>query len=171
MATTEVQPTGVTALGKTKVAIIPAAASIAAITQAELGAGINISWYIPGSNYSYTVEQNTGQDVRLGAVQVFDVLGQERIVFEDLQYIHDPQTPGSGTPAATFVDGYTGFIVIRYGILASTDWAATQKYHAYPITLGARTVAKTSDDEFGKFVYSQKIVVTGTGTQAGVAAA
>lgn len=161
MTTTEVTPAGVAALGKTKVAFIPTQAG-AVPTVSELGAGINVSFYIPGSELPIDVTQNTGQDVRLGSVQVFDVLGQKSYQVPDIQYVVDPQTPGSGTPAAVLVEGYTGYLIVRYGILATTDWATTQKgVNSFPVTLGARLIGKTSADEFGKFTYIQKVVVSG----------
>jgi hypothetical protein len=163
MASTEVQPAGVVALGKTKVAIIPTIAG-AIPTTTELFAGVNISFYIPGGEFPLDVTQNTGQDVRLGSVQVFDVLGQKSYQVPDIQYVADMQTFGAGTPATVLVDGYAGFLVVRYGILATTDWATTQKVDWYPVTLGARWKTKTTTDEFGKFTFTQKVVVSGTAT-------
>lgn len=172
MATTEVTPAGVAALGKIKVAFVPAIASIAAPTTAvEMAAGINVSFYIPGGDFPVTIDQNTGDDVRLGSVQVYETLGQQKTVVPDITYIFDPQTPGSGTPAATLVDGYTGFIVIRYGILATTDWASTQKVVVHQVTLGARSIGKTEDGEFGKFAYIQKVVTSGASNWAAALAA
>lgn len=161
MTTTEVTPAGVVALGKTKVCIYPTQAG-SVPTVAELAAGVNVSFYIPGGEFPIDVTQNTGQDVRLGSVQVFDVLGQKSYQIPDIQYIADIQTFGSGTPATVFVDGYTGFIAVRYGLLATVDWIVAQKVDSYPVTLGARTKNKTTQDEFGKFVFVQKVVVSGT---------
>ncbi len=163
MATTEVTPAGVAALGKVKVAFIPAQAG-SIPTTAELGAAgaTNMSFYIPGSDWTTDVTQNTGQDVRLGSVQVFDVLGQISYQIPDIQYIVDVQTPGSTTPAAYLTVGATGFLIVRYGILATTDWAVAQKVDSFPVTLGARVKTKTSQDEFGKITYTQKVVVSGT---------
>lgn len=160
MPTTEVNPAGVTALGKTKVAFIPAQAGTIPTTT-ELAAGINVSFYIPGGQFPITANQNTGNDVRLGSVQVYDVLGQKSYSISDISYIADVQTPGTGTPAAVLVDGYTGFLVMRFGVLATTDWAVANKVDSYPVTLGARVKSETTQDEFGKFTYIQKIVVSG----------
>lgn len=160
MPTTEVNPAGVTALGKTKVAFFPTMVG-AGPTVAEIAAGVNISFYIPGGEFPINPNQNTGNDVRLGSVQVYEVLGQKTYQIPDVSYIVDPQTPGTGTPAAVLVDGYTGFLAVRYGLLVPVDWTIAQKIDVYPITLGARAKGKTTQDEFGKFTVVQKIVVSG----------
>jgi hypothetical protein len=171
MATTEVTPAGVASLATLKVAIIPVCASLAAPTVAEIGAGVNFAFYVPGTDLGIGLDQNTGQDVRLGSSIVFDQFGQQHITIEDLRYIFDPQTPGTSNPAATFVDGYSGYLVRRYGIAVSTDWAASQKVKVDTIKLGGRIETKTSDDEFGLWAYVQKIITTGTSNVAGTIAA
>lgn len=167
MATTEVNPSGVAALGKTKVAFVTTLASAVAVTTAELAAAgaVNMSFYIPGSEFPVDVTQNTGQDVRLGSVQVFDVLGQISYQIPDVSYIVDVQTPGSTTPAGVLTVGLDGYLIVRYGILATTDWTVADKVDIFPVTMGARVKSKTTTDEFGKFTYIQKVVVRSTATQ------
>lgn len=162
MATTEVTPAGVPALGRTKVAWVPAIAG-AIPTTTELGAAgaTNLSFYIPGGQFPIVGNQNTGTDVRLGSVQVFGRLGQETFTLPDIQYVTDVQTPGTTTPAAYMTDGSTGFLVVRYGILATTDWTIADKIDWFPVTLGVRWKTETTQDEFGLFTYTQKAVVTG----------
>lgn len=171
MATTEVTPAGVAALGTLKVCIAPTVASMAAPTVAEITAGVNFGYYVPGSEFTVTLDQDTGQDVRLGSTIVFDQFGQQHISIDELRYIFDPQTPGTSNPAATFVDGYTGYLIRRYGISIDTDWAASQKVKVDKIKLGGRIEGKTSDDQFGLWVYVQKIIMNGTSNVAGVVAA
>jgi hypothetical protein len=171
MATTEVTPAGVASLATLKVAIVPTIAVLTAPTVAEIGAGVNFAFYVPGSDLGVTLDQDTGQDVRLGSSVVFDQFGQEHITIDDLRYIFDPQTPGSSNPAAVFVDGYSGYLVRRYGLAVGTDWVAAQKVKVDTIKLGGRIESKTSDDQFGLWCYVQKIITTGTSNVSATIAA
>lgn len=165
MATVEVTPTGTAATGRVKVGFFAGTLAVAGAISLASDIGhtgfLNVSFYIPGSDWGPTGAQNKGQDVRLGAVQTFDALGLKSWTINDLTYIEDVTGPGTGVAKGLLVPDTIGVLVVRWGTLATVDWALAQRAYAFPITLGMRWPVRTTTDEFGKLAYQQVVGYNG----------
>lgn len=163
MATVEVTPAGTQAVGHVKVGFVEGALDTAgAVSLAnDIATILNISFYIPGSDFGATGAQNKGQDVRLGALQTYEALGLENFTLPDLTYIENVQGVGTGTPKGVMTPDTDGWLICRWGDLASTDWALADVVDAFPVSLGMRWKVRTTTDEFGRIAYQQVVAVTG----------
>lgn len=163
MVTTEVTPAGVQSLGYTKVCFVTGTLAVAGAVSLATDLttnGVNLSFYLT-PDFRPDVAQNKGTDQRLGSTQTYEALGFKTYTIPDIKYVDDPQSVAAGTAKAKLVEGQAGFFVVRFGILATTDWATTQRVNAYPVTLGGRTEDETgSGDEFSKICYRQIVAVT-----------
>ena len=162
-----VTPDGVQAEGNVKVWFVPGGVTNpAAPTVAELTATttVDLSGYIKGGTFSPTAEQSTGDDRRLASRETYQVLGRVTRGFDDVQYVYDPQNtdPATNKAYTTLEEGVTGDIVVRWGIDADTDAAASQLVDVTPVEMGAqRKVGPAENDEFARLVIAQKWGVTG----------
>jgi hypothetical protein len=159
-----VTPDGVQAEGNVKVAFKATLTNAAAPTAAECTAAIDLTGYIKGGTFTPTAEQSTGDDRRLSSRETYQVLGRVTRGFDDVQYVFDPQntTPSENQAYTTLTEGTTGYIIVRWGIAATTAFAATQKVDVIPIECGAqRKVGPAENDEFARLVIQQKWGVTG----------
>lgn len=163
---TVVFPPGVTAEGNVKVIIFPACIVKTAPTIAELSAGIDVSGFIMGGQFSPTAEQASGTNRRLGSKQTFQRLGRDNPSFENLQYVYYPQATApdvNNKAAEVLISGYAAFAFIRYGLDAtSTDVATGQKGEVWPVQFGVQQkMPPPEDDEFALLTISQAVAVTG----------
>jgi hypothetical protein len=161
-------PTGVKYEGNLKVAYVATIADLAAPTVAELTAtgALDISFFLTAGNFKSDIQQNRGDDRRVGSKQTFQTLGRENASIDDVVYIADPQaataTPGNKA-MELFQSGVAGFAVVRYGLDAETvDFVAAQKVDLWPIQFGVqRKTPQEADNEFAKITITQAIAVTG----------
>lgn len=171
-----VTPDGVQAEGNVKVVFIPTLVSTTTPSAAALNGvtAVDLSGYIKGGTFSPTAEQSTGDDRRLASRESYQVLGRVTRGFDDVQYVYDPQntTPTENKAYTTLTEGVTGYIVARWGIAATTDFATGQKVDVIPVEMGAqRKVGPAENDEFARLVIQQKWGVTGPASVDAVVAA
>lgn len=168
MATTEVTPAGVKAIGKTKVGFF--AGSVAAAGAVSLASDIghagflNVSFYIPGTlnDWHPSVTQGALSDVRLGASITYQSPDIPSWDIPPLRIIEDPQGAGTGTPKGLLTEGTLGTLIVRYGLASTTDWALSQKVWAWYVLLGKRSIIESTSDNGANFAYQVPVYVQGT---------
>lgn len=171
MATTEVSPAGIVAVGKTKVGFF--AGTLASSTAISLASDVghagflNIGFYIPGTlgDWNPAVAQNKTSDPRLSSAVNYESLGAATWSIPDITYVEDVTGAGTGVAKGLLVEGTAGVMLVRYGLSAPTDWATTQRAYAFPCLLGKRFVVTSQSDEGGKFAYRQVVAVTGAAVE------
>ncbi len=158
MSTSEVDPAGVTTVGKTKIGVfVGALATPGAVSLAsDIGhAGFqNISYYLPGGplDWNPQVTQNKFADPRAGSPVSFESLGVATWTLPPISWIVDPTAAPTGLPAALLVENNLVTIIARFGLLASTDWVASQKgVWAWYALVGKVSMSQSQTGEGGKY--------------------
>lgn len=161
--TTEI-PEYVTAEGNVNVYWLPAIADQEEITLAEMTAGVDITCYLPAAWEGITAEQTRGEQTRMCLKESFEVLGKIKRGISDFSYTYLPQA-ADADPANEVKDameeGTPGYVVVRYGIPASTAPAVAQKVESIKAVAGAQSKATTGSDEFAPLVVNQSIASQG----------
>ncbi|RCK68267.1 hypothetical protein DT076_16595 [Desertihabitans brevis] len=161
-------PEAVNALSRETVLYVPTLADVEAMTTAEAtGAGaINITCAI--RQFNATATQAKTKKYRLCSKQGFDSLGRVEWTVEQLTFIDDPQADDDDPEYAhkSLVEGTTGYLIRRRGLDSApgefVDFAAGQRYIAYPVQFGVRIPNAVNPEEDGQeFEYMQEIGVTG----------
>lgn len=94
----------------------------------------------------------------------FEFNGSTTFSMADLIVSFDPQaaTSADGKKAwTTLVNGATGFLWYRQGVVATTDLAAGQFVHIFPAQLGTKIPGKTSTGADGVYSFTQPASITG----------
>lgn len=121
--------------GNTRVAFAAAISNIALATTVELGAGILLQSFITADGLM-GFEATTAEVDTTSLASTFDTKSIGRDSFSGTGLRMKKQTYGSDTPYATLTRGTTGFVIIRRGILETTNWASGQPIEVYPIVCG-----------------------------------
>lgn len=172
---TVVIPASITAQGNVKVAFVPAIASVAAPTVAELTAtgAVDISCYLMPDWGGITADQAKGSDSRFCSTQSFERLGRITRSVADIAYTYLPQTVGTDVANNAYTKltpGANGYLVVRYGKGAGVAFTVGDKVDILPVTLGAQTKAVSGSDEFAPLTVTQGIGATGVLQQDAVVA-
>lgn len=120
--------------GNTRVYFAPSIANIAAPTTAELNAGTRLDTLMTPDGL-VGLEADTGDVDNSKLSSTFNTVTPGRISFSGTLVRLIKQT-GTDTVYNLLVYGFTGFLVVRRDILASTAWAASQAVEVYPIACG-----------------------------------
>lgn len=121
--------------GNTRVAFVPAIASIAAPTTTELNAGTLLQQYITADGLM-GFEATTAEVDTTSLASTFDTKTIGRDSFSGTGLRLKKQTYGSDTPYSTMTRATSGNIVIRRGLPETTAWASGQALEVYPVTCG-----------------------------------
>lgn len=93
-------------------------------------------------------------------------LGDDEVDVSALNSTFSPTKPGRGTvsieltfkdqgqanaPWTTFASRPAGYLVVRYGVATTTDWAASQKVDVYSVKAGDRKPIAPAANEVAKF--------------------
>ena len=93
-------------------------------------------------------------------------LGDDEVDVSALNSTFSPTKPGRGTvsieltfkdqgqanpPWTTFASRPAGYLVVRTGVAATTDWAASQRVDVYTVTAGDRKPIAPAANEVAKF--------------------
>ncbi len=163
-----IRPNGVQTFGREKWVFVPTIADKLAPTVAEVTAGTVLD--VTGYLYVEGFEGFTAEASRVSAPRrildtiVNQSLGTTTFSMSDLLYAYDPQSAALSNGKKAFeklIEGATGFMVCRFGIVASTDLAAGQFVDVVPVALGPQVPVKTSADETGEAAIRQAVSVTG----------
>lgn len=120
--------------GNTRVYFVPTIANIAAPTVAELNAGTRLDTLMTPDGM-VGLEADTGDIDNSKLSSTFNTVTPGRVSFSGTLVRLIKQT-GTDTVYNMLVYGFSGYLVIRRDILASTAWAASQAAEVYPITCG-----------------------------------
>jgi len=140
--------------GMVRVSWLTALSVLASPTVAELNAGTSLTSFITpdGLDISWaTGKVDTGN---LGSTQNAAAAGR-RTPDMNITFHHDGTVD---TAYNLMVYRASGFIVIRYGILATTAWTVGDKVETYPVQVGQTTQTKPAPD--GTWDFMAPIMVT-----------
>jgi hypothetical protein len=128
--------------GRTRVAYVPAIASLTAPTTTELNAGILLAGIAGGGLITpdgLIGFEATTADVPTDALDsTYDTVDVGRDSFSGTMLRLKKQTSGDTAYTTLGVKGTTGYIVIRRNTTATTAWASSQVVEVYPIKTGRR---------------------------------
>jgi hypothetical protein len=153
-------PPGVIGDGMLKVSKITTFAGT--LTAVAATAGKDLTCYFPADGFNRTTTEDTVQDDRLCSTQDGEEPGRYKESLE-VMFVWDPQngTPTDNEAYNAFVPGSKGFLVIRYGILFSTAYAAAQITDVIQYTAGQRKRMPVAKNE--KMKISQKLFIPAGG--------
>jgi hypothetical protein len=161
-------PEAVQSLGRETLLYVPTLNEPTAATVDEVTAegAINISCAI--RTFNATAEQSKVKKYRLCSKQGFDSLGRVEWTIDRPSFIDDPQAEDDDEdyPHKALVPGTTGYLLRRRGLDSDpegfVDWAAGQRYQAFPVEFGVRVPNQVNPEEDGQeFEYEQEIAVIG----------
>jgi hypothetical protein len=148
--------TDVLADGNTRVAYVPAIASLTAPTVAELNAGLLLQSLItPDGLIGF--EPDTA-DVPTGSLaSTFSTVDIGRDSFSGTMLRLKKQTSGDTAFTTLGTRGTAGYIVIRRNVVESTAWTSTQRVAVYPIKTGRMRELAPAENEVQKYEIPTKI--------------
>lgn len=121
--------------GNTRVAFVPAIASIAAPTTTELNAGTLLQSVMTADGLM-GFEATTAEVDTTSLASTFNTKTIGRDDFSGTGLRIKKQTYGSDTVFTLLTRGTAGYIVIRRGTTETTAWASSQAVEVYPVTCG-----------------------------------
>lgn len=133
--------------GMTKVTWCTTIASTAAPTATELNAGTDLQTYVVPDGLDVNTEETRIDVGNLGSRQDEEVAGRRK---ENLSLTMNNLGMGSA-PFSTFAAYPSGYIVIRYGVLSTTAYAADDVVDVYTVTAGTRQRIKPAANDTLKF--------------------
>lgn len=134
---------GVVADGMVKVAWVLAIANTGApklATEIKAATSVeDITCWITNA-FTPNAELQMIEDRRMCSKQTFQSIGTVMWSIEELNYLFDPQNPGSENNKVyeAMVDGQIGFLVVGWGKDAEEDWAIGDVVDVFPVELGPR---------------------------------
>lgn len=142
--------------GNTRVAYVPAIASLTAPTTTELNAGILLQSLItPDGLVGF--EPSTA-DVPTGSLaSTYSTVDIGRDTFSGTMLRLKKQTSGDTAYTTLGARGVTGYIVIRRSVTEGTAWASAQKVEVYPVKTGRRRFLAPVENEVEKYEIQLKI--------------
>lgn len=144
--------------GNTRVAYVPAIASLTAPTVAELNAGILLQTLItPDGLIGF--EPDTA-DVPTGSLaSVYSTVDIGRDSFSGTMLRLKKQTTGDTAYTTLGTRGTTGYIAIRRSLAETTAWASSQAVEVYPIKTGRRRRLAPEENSVEKYEIPMKIYI------------
>lgn len=128
--------------GAVKVTYVPTIAAKAAPTVAELtgGTAVDLECLITADGLDISVDEATVAVAKL--CETFDAQSPGRATYGVTLTCVRKDTPSEDLAWSTLVRKTSGFLVMRYGIAATTDYAAAQDVIVFPVTFGERRMQK-----------------------------
>lgn len=144
-----------------------AVANINVPTLVELNAatGFNLSCSLFGDTqegFTATTEKVTLPRL-LCETTTYQSNGATNYEMADLMVSYDPQSAAASVGKKaweTLVDGISGFLWQRQGVIATSDLATGQFVNILPVQLGVKTPTKTSSDAAGVYAFTQPVSIT-----------
>lgn len=157
-------PPGIDAEGAVKVAFVPTLANPAAPTLAAVNAvgALDISCYLTKDGFGVGADTTKGKDERLCTKEVYETLGATTWSIDKLVYVWNPQggtTDVTNKAYALMKQGTQGFLVVRWGKDATSDFAANDVVDVFPVSLDAQVPQKPEANS--KLKVEQAAVVSG----------
>lgn len=161
-------PESVNALGREAVLFLPALASPAAATLAEINGAGAVPLQCAFRMFNTTATQAKSKKYRACSKQGFDSLGRVERTIEAPVFIDNPQAEDDDPEYLhkSLVEGTRGLLLRRRGLDADpdgfVDWAVGQRYTSWPVEFGVRNdVAVNPEEDSQEFEYTQELAVIG----------
>ena len=136
-----VVPPGIPSDGSWKVSFVPAIADPTApkiATEINAASSVAAECLLTKGGIGIDNSYEKFKDERLCTIQAFEQNGQVTFTVNDLNFVIDPQTPTSATNKlyALVLNGWSGYIVARFGKASDAAWAVTDKVWVIPVAVG-----------------------------------
>ena len=157
------------AIGKDSWWLVPAIASLSAPTALEINSasGLNISGFVLAEQEGFTSSTSKVTLPRL-LMETTSQQGLDETVFDlpDFQGVFDPQAAANSNDKkfwAMVKDGYTGFIVRRQGVVATTGDVVTGQFVDVSAVAGSiATPGRSATDASGIYTFMVSLVPVGS---------
>lgn len=118
--------------GMVKVAFVPTIASMAAPTVAELTAGVDLEGRLQPDGLSTPSDTARVDTSKLNSTYNTNRAGRRSFDGLRVKYIRGTETEATDVEDA-LVYLASGYLVVRRGVVATTNWAAAQQVEVYPV--------------------------------------
>lgn len=133
--------------GTVKVGWVTTLSSLTSPTATQITAGVDLESFITPDGL-----QPTESDEMIPTSALNSTFSTEKIGRTTVELAITFKHQGlANVPWTTFASRPAGYLVVRYGIAATTDWAASQKVDIYPCTAGDRQPVAGAANEVAKF--------------------
>ena len=146
--------------GMVKVGWVTTLSSLTSPTATQITAGVDLESFLTPDGLEITESDEMVNTDSLNSTFTTEKIGRTTVEIS-LTFKHQ----GLGNPPwTTFASRPSGFLVVRYGVAATTDWAASQKVDVYPATAGDRADQQVAANEVARF--QVPVYITGTPSKA-----
>lgn len=133
--------------GMVKVGWVTTLSSLTSPTATQITAGVDLESWLTADGLAVELGDESVDTSALNSTFSTEKAGRGTVQIE-LTF----KDQGQGTPPwTTFASRPTGFLVVRTGVAASTDWAASQKVDVYSVVAGDRKPLAPAANEVAKF--------------------
>lgn len=129
-------------------------------TAAQLNAGTDLSFYLTPDGLTPNFDEQVITDDRMADTQTFEQPGRVKKSLETLRYVFNPTSPADNLAYSNMPRRTAGYLVLRYGVDANTNFAAGQKVDVWPVTVGERM--KEPGEANSVLRVRQRVFVTNT---------
>lgn len=163
-----IRPASSKSYGREKWQFVPTIASIVAPTITEINAvsGLDISCMLFEPSARPTASTNlVDRERRICDTVTFQQVGTTTYAGGEMIAAVDPQAAAASDGKKAwekFVEGTTGFLVRRLGILVATDFAAGQFVDVFPVEFGVPVPGTVGDGEARENSFSVTFAITST---------
>ena len=133
--------------GAIKVSWCTTISNTSAPTAAECTSGVALETFITPDGLDIQVTTDAVDASSIASTQYQEIPGRRK----DSITITFKSQGDSAAPFTTFAARPSGFLVVRYGLAATTAYAAAQKVDVYPCTAGDRQRISPAANEMLKF--------------------
>ncbi len=134
--------------GMIKVGWVTTLSSLTSPTAVQITAGVDLESFLTGDGLKIDPQTAKVPTDALNSTFSTERIGRGSVDIE----LTFKQQGLANPPYTTLASRPTGFLVVRTGVLATTDWAASQKVDIYSVVAGDRNDAPTAANEVAKFV-------------------
>lgn len=146
--------------GTIKVGWVTTLSSLTSPTATQITAGVDLESFITPDGLNVDEADEMIPTAALNSTFSTEKIGRTT-VDASLTFKHQGL---ADPPWTTFASRPAGYLVVRYGVAATTDWAASQKVDIYPCTAGDRQPVQAAPNEVAKFTVP--LFITGTPSKA-----
>lgn len=139
--------TDIIADGMVKVGWVTTLSSLTSPTATQITAGVDLESFLTPDGLSIELGDEAVDTSALNSTFSTEKAGRGTVAIE-LTFKDQGQ---ANAPWTTFASRPSGYLVVRYGVATTTDWAASQKVDVYTVKAGDRKPVAPAANEVAKF--------------------
>lgn len=133
--------------GMVKVGWVTTLSSLTSPTATQITAGVDLEGFLTSDGLDVQESDEMVDNTALNSTFSTELIGRTTVAAT----LTFKQQGLANAPWTTFASRPAGYLVVRTGVAATTDWAASQVVDVYPCTAGDRNPVAAAANEVAKF--------------------